>query len=173
MIPSIERLRELFDYDPLTGVLVRKSRPREDFSSNRAWRIWQAKHAGKPTGCPHKGYIQITITIDGVRRLVPAHRLVWALTYGRWPTAGVDHRDGDGTNNKLSNLREATHKENAQNFPPSATRGTRLVDGKWGAAIRVNKNVHWLGRFSTREEAHAAYLAAKARLHTFQPVPRE
>jgi hypothetical protein len=43
------------------------------------------------------------------------HRLAWYLTHGEWPPADMDHIDGDGSNNRLDNLRLATPCQNAQN----------------------------------------------------------
>jgi HNH endonuclease/AP2 domain len=102
------------------------------------------------------------------------HRLIWALVHDHWPTAEIDHRNGLGGANQLANLREATQAQNAQNLPPSPTRGTYLhVFGRYGARIKVNRKQVSLGYFDTVEEAHAAYLKAKSELHTFQPVPRD
>ena len=177
MLPSIERLRDLFDYDPETGVLTRKMRPREDFATSRAWRIHQARYTAEPAGWPDdKGYVRVKVDKDGN---FLAHRVIWALAYGSWPVLGLDHRDGDPSNNRLSNLREATKSENAQNQKPVRSTGvffdaaTRGLKRRFRANIGVNGKQIGLGSFSTHEEAHAAYLAAKARLHTFQPVPRE
>jgi hypothetical protein len=179
MLPSIERLRELFDYEPETGILTHRGRRCEDFRSKQAWQAWQARYAGKAAGWTQKRYLVVTVSKDGRKHKVPAHRLIWALVHGHWPPNDIDHRDGDPLNNRLTNLREATRAENSQNLPPSSTRGTvldatqRKLRRPWRAYIRVNKKQVWLGCFAAREQAHAAYLAAKAKLHSFQPVPRE
>ena len=179
MLPSIERLRELFDYDPETGVLTHRDRSREEFSKTRFWRVWQTRYAGKPAGwLDKKGYRVVTISVDSVKRKAFAHRVAWAMTYERWPLDEIDHRNGDGLDNRISNLREATHSENSQNKAVSAICGTVFdaatprLKRRFRAYIKVNKKHIWLGSFFTGEEAHAAYLAAKAKLHTFQPVPR-
>jgi hypothetical protein len=160
MLPPIERLQERFDYETETGVLTHRS-------------------YGKPVGWKDKkGYLIVNVSNEGRKHKVFAHRLIWALVHGRWPVNEIDHRDGDHLNNKLSNLREATHGENGQNLRPSLTRGT-VFDGatprlkrRWRAYIKVDNKQVWLGSFLTREEAHAAYLAAKPSFHAFQPVPR-
>ena len=146
----------------------------------RFWRVWQARYAGKPAGwLDSKGYRVVTVSKDGVKQKVFAHRIAWAMTHGCWPIDQIDHRNGDGLDNRISNLREATHSENSQNKAVSATGGTVFdwatprLKRRFRAYIKVDKKQIWLGTFLTREEAHAAYLAAKAKHHTFQPVPRE
>lgn len=43
------------------------------------------------------------------------HRIIWFLHYGSFPKDMIDHIDRDGTNNKISNLREATNAQNQWN----------------------------------------------------------
>ena len=45
--------------------------------------------------------------------------------------------------------------------------------GKWKAYINLNWRQIHLGIFDTAEEAHAAYLTAKAVYHPFQPTLRQ
>jgi hypothetical protein len=179
MLPSIEQLRKLFDYDPVTGVLTHRNRLREAFPSKRAWLTWQTRYAGKPAGWKNKDAWTVTVTDAGIKHKILAHRLIWAIAHGCWPAEQIDHRNGNPSDNRLDNIREATRAENGQNLPPVSTRGTcfdgstRGLKRRWRAYIKVDKKQRWLGAFATREEAHAAYLTAKAKLHSFQPVPRE
>lgn len=41
-----------------------------------------------------------------------AHRVVWALHYGKFPDGVIDHIDGDPSNNRLDNLRSVDQSEN-------------------------------------------------------------
>jgi hypothetical protein len=85
----------------------------------------------------------------------------------------VDHRDGDGLNNRRSsNLRIATRGQNAANAKlradnTSGFKGVTLhrVSGKWQAYINANGRRHSLGYFETPEEAGAAYASAGPRAH--------
>lgn len=84
----------------------------------------------------------------------------------------IDHIDGDGLNNRRSNLREASRQDNAMNRALSVnnTSGFKGVwwsksQGAWAASIRAHKVRHHLGYHATPEAAHAAYCEASARLH--------
>jgi hypothetical protein len=84
----------------------------------------------------------------------------------------VDHIDGDGLNNQLSNLRPATNAENMWNRGrtrknSSGYKGVYAAkeDGLWRAVIRCNGKQHHLGYFDSAEEAAAAYDQAAVQLH--------
>lgn len=125
-----------------------------------------------------KGYISLYFK----NKKFKAHRVAFALTYGRWPNL-IDHVNGIKTDNRISNLRECTHNENMQNSRVYLRKGksskftgvSRISSEEtpWTAQIRINSKKIHLGRFSSEIEAHHAYLAAKAELHKFQPTPRE
>ena len=125
------------------------------------------------------------IRIDGYRSIkingktYLEHRLVWLFHHGYFPSKDIDHINGDKTDNRICNLREATPAENGQNFGKFKNNTTGFTGasfhkrtGKWQAQISKNGKAIHLGLFNTPEEAHDVYLKAKANLHTFQPVPR-
>lgn len=82
----------------------------------------------------------------------------------------VDHRDHDGLNNRRSNLRWATQSQNCVNTTKlargsSGYRGvSRTRNGRFHAAIHVNKTCIGLGNHLTAEDAARAYDKA-ARQH--------
>ena len=84
----------------------------------------------------------------------------------------VDHIDGDGLNNRRSNLRWATHAENQRNSRRAVTNtsGFKGVhwharDRRWLAQIMLDGRRLHLGYFDCRHAAHRAYCEANARLH--------
>jgi hypothetical protein len=84
----------------------------------------------------------------------------------------VDHRDGDGLNNRRANIRAATVAENQYNGRVrvdnlSGFKGVsfRPKENKWVAFIRANGRNNYLGIFPTPEDAHAAYAKASAQMH--------
>lgn len=105
--------------------------------------------------------------IDGKTVSVLMHRVIAGAQKGEV----VDHIDGDGLNNRSSNIRICTHSENMRNRkkPKHNTSGhkgvKRTKSGKWEASIRKNRVYHYLGVFDDIEDAASAYADASAKLH--------
>jgi hypothetical protein len=78
------------------------------------------------------------------------------------PKGEVDHKDGDGLNNRRANLREVTKTQQRMNQKrfknnQSGFKGVRWEANKWRARIGVNnKHIH-LGRFENKLDAAKAY----------------
>ena len=157
--PEIDpmRLRELFIYDGKLGRLIwkvqrGKCRPRNLAGGENIW-----IRAGK---CYRR------VGVDGVTYWL--HRVIWAHQFGYWPI-DVDHRDGDGLNNQLKNLRECTDSQNLGNqqvaqHNRSGFKGVGWFKPKqkWRARIKFHQREYCLGYFHDPKVAHEAYLA-KAR----------
>lgn len=127
---------------------------------------------GKPVGYKTTaGYIRFAIC----RRRYFAHRVVWFMTHGEWPSHEVDHINGIRTDNRPENLRNVTRLMNSQNV--GAAHVTNSTTGLLGthyhasngknfrAQIWVNGKNRHIGYFETAMQAHQAYLEAKAALH--------
>lgn len=106
---------------------------------------------------------------DGQWTTVLMHRLV--LT-GEIDGSDIDHVDGDGLNNRRSNLRVASRSQNNRNRTKtkSNTSGYKGVfcdkrDGTWYAKIGHNRSQQYLGRFPLPEDAARAYDARAIELH--------
>lgn len=162
---SADTLRQLLSYDPETGKFTRAVQ-----TSNR---IKVGAAAGSPNG---SGYLNIMLQA----RLYAAHRLAWLYVHGRWPNGQIDHINGDKTDNRIANLREANNSENTQNKwrarndSRSGTMGVRWHerDQRWHARIMIEGRAHHLGSFMTEEAARDAYLAAKRKLHAFGEIAK-
>ena len=156
---SAQRLREVLHYDPETGVFTWLARP----VTTHQVRTWNAKFVGSVAGSPNSGYCGVRIR----GRLFYAHRLAWLYMTGEWPAAEIDHINGDPKDNRWSNLRAATPKQNQANKrrQKNNTSGFKGVSWdkdaqNWRADIRVEYRHLALGYFNTPEEAHYAYCAA-------------
>lgn len=160
---TAQRLRDLLDYDPDTGVFT-----------------YRVNHglmkAGTPAGCPMKRGNH-SIGID--RRRYATHRLAWLYMRGEWPHGEIDHVDGNPLNNAWANLREVNSAQNKQNQRRARVDNQSGFLGvhfhgpdkygraRWRARIQLaGRSIH-VGLFATAEEAHAAYVEAKRRLHPF------
>jgi hypothetical protein len=92
---------------------------------------------------------------------------------------GVDHGDGDGLNNRRSNLRPASQAKNRLNSRKRSTYGgrspssrfkgvVRRPSGRWRAQTTASGSAVYLGTYETEEAAAAAYNAhARARYGEF------
>ena len=104
----------------------------------------------------------------GVRIGLLMHRVLTDAPQGM----EVDHADCDGLNNRRSNLRLATHEENARNNRlqrnnRSGYKGVHWSKKRcqWAAAIQVNRKIKHLGFHDDIEEARKAYALASAQYH--------
>ncbi len=117
-----------------------------------------------------------TVKRNGTKRTVYMHRLLIEAPPGR----EVDHENGDGLDNRRSNIRLCTKRQNGQNRRQVGNRHKssrfhgvcfKRQFGKWDATIcagPVNARGHakqiYIGRFTSEEAAAHAYDAA-ARWH--------
>ena len=157
--PPLERVREALDYNPDTGVFT--------------WKIFLRNNSIKPgfiasSRNGFKGYR--CLHLDGQSYL--CHRLAWYYVHGVWPKVQIDHINRDRSDNRISNLREATRSQNIKNTSPirkskSGIKGIwwRPERGRWIVKFRMNGKPKQFGSFSTREEALAAYKVAAAKYH--------
>lgn len=148
-----ERLKELLDYDPLTGVFV--------------WKVQASNNVkiGDIAGCNHsEGYRAITIA----GKIYKAHRLAWLYVYGYLPEPQIDHKDQVRHHNFIENLREVSQSCNLRNTG-NYQHNTSGVKGvcwhkrvkKWRACLRVNDKIKHLGYYSDFANAACARLAGE------------
>jgi HNH endonuclease len=97
-------VHEFLNYEPHTGSLTWRQGDRRWFKSDRHWRIWNTKNAGKPAFIA-KSHGHLRGAIFG--KVYFAHQVIWLWMTGSWPDPQVDHENGRRTDNQWVNLREA------------------------------------------------------------------
>lgn len=169
-----EHLLACLHYDPETGVFTWRHRPASTFEDgpkrSAEWKAncWNSRRAGHPAGsinCSGNGTYYIRIAFGPIAYY--AQRLAWFYMKGEWPTGLIDHRNGDGLQNRWLNLRHSDPSGNAANRAEGANnklgiKGVyRAKCGKrFCAAINKDGRQCHLGTFDTAKEARAAYIGA-------------
>lgn len=160
---TADDLREILDYDPITGIFRWRWRNDVQLCVNR-------RLAGKIAGGPKSdgGYTKIRINGQDHQ----AHRLAWLHVYGEWPLGDLDHRDMVGTHNWIANLRPATRPQNVANTGLRITNvsGAKGVHWdkchqRWRVRITLNGKKNHLGYFHDREVAAAVYATAAEKFY--------
>lgn len=149
-------------------------RERVDYNSDTGCFTWRQKCRGQVV----VGSVAGRIDKDGYRIFqlhgvtYRAHRLAWFWCNGVWPEHEIDHINGNRDDNRIANLRPANKSENQQNLAVarvtnrSGLLGAHLTHGWYYSRIKVGGVTHRLGKFTTAEAAHQAYLKAKKSIHT-------
>lgn len=149
-------LLELFDYDPLKGVVK--------------WKIAKSKRVrvGEVVGSKSTGG-HLQVKINGY--IYQLHVIIWVMVYGYWPKNIIDHKNNIRHDNRLTNLREATQQFNCQNkvkksdntsgYKGVGKKGNKFVARIWDASKECN--IH-LGSFNDPKEAAEMYDAAAIHL---------
>jgi len=143
-----EKLKEILDYNPETGIFT------------RLVRMGQRGKVGDVVGSPHnEGYL--VVRIRGKSYLL--HRLAFLYMAGYLPENQVDHKNGCGTDNRWLNLREVSNTCNQQNCKMSKNNKSGFngvswykQTGKWLARIKINNKAIHLGCYETATDAAIA-----------------
>jgi len=155
-----DMVKQLFEYEPETGSLIRKVA-----AANQT-------KAGQTVGTLRSdGYLKVQVNRKGWK----VHRIIFLLHHG-WLPREVDHINGNKTDNRIENLRAATTQQNQQNCGMSArnTSGYKGVSfncqsKKWQAAARAiisgQRKKLALGTYETPEAAAEAYQRYAQRSH--------
>lgn len=142
------KLQEKFTYNKDTGIFTRLNSKRHKL------------------GTEIKGYL--VISIDYKR--YPAHVLAWLYHYGVFPVTDLDHKDHNGLNNSIDNLREVSVLENMQSKKlykcnKSGHHGViwNSSNNNWRARIGVEGKTLNLGSYQDINDAIAARKAAEVK----------
>lgn len=119
---------------------------------------------GNDTGDGH-----LQFQIKGVNCYV--HRVIFLMHHGYLPKQ-VDHKNNIVSDNRIENLREATHAENVRNCKIKCTNtsGVKGVfwskrSGKWRVQICVNRKKKHLGYYDDLELAELVAIEAREKYH--------
>lgn len=161
MTVTQKRLKEVLHYNPETGVFRWA-----ETTSNKSQK-------GNVAGCLCKHHGYIFIRIDDV--LYRAHRLAWLYVHGAFPPDDIDHvrgrrifrtcarvqaHNGQRADNRWANIRAASGLRGAYSHR----------SGRWRSSISVEGVETKLGWYATAQQAHEAYLKAKAVMHPYRPI---
>lgn len=156
-LPSLDILNDLLEFDFEKGEM--------------RWRRKETNRVkvGKIAGYTAKnGYKSIRIRGE----LFLCHRIFWKAFTGKDPVQGIDHIDGNPSNNCISNLRESTQQQNILNrvVDKSSASGLKGISfhkamRKWHARVCLNGKIKNLGYYEDPMEAHKAYIRGSKELH--------
>jgi hypothetical protein len=103
---------------------------------------------------------------DGKKTKISMHRIIMSCP----EFYEIDHINRNTFDNRKSNLRIVSRKQNADNRKnlfknnTSGAKGVCFHNGKWQASYRNNGLLTYIGRFNTIEEAKEAYETTKSHL---------
>lgn len=150
---NVNRLKELLDYDPVTGQFFWLIKP--------SIRVDIGDIAGRKT---MGGYIEIIIK----GKIHKAHRLAFLIMTGFMPSGQVDHINGIRHDNCFSNLRDVDADRNSKNKSiyknnKSGASGVHWCKNRnrWYASIRVCGKVKYLGVYFSLSDAKSARIKAE------------
>jgi len=157
------QLKDLLEYDPLTGI----------FKHHRTGKgIRSSRLAGYTKKSSGYNYIKIDY------KPYLSHRLAWIYVHGVFPTRFISHINDNKSDNRIANLRETNEyqihqrelrkrKDGASTYRGviRAYAATEKTKKPWIANIKSGGKAYNLGVFATEIEAHAAYCAAADKYH--------
>lgn len=103
--------------------------------------------------------------------MIKQHRVIFMMFFNRVPKF-IDHIDGDPSNNRIENLREASASENVWNTKKGASNNSGIKGvcwhkrrNKWMASCAIHKRIRHVGYFDDVAEAAKAVVAFRQRWH--------
>lgn len=141
---SQKQVKEIYSYNPDTGIFLRKG---SDVGVIESWNKYLKSY--------YKG------------KYYSVHRLIWIYMTGNTPASDIDHIDHDRQNNKWENLRLVSRKQNMQNAIKSKVNTSGFTgvtwckqQGQWQAQIMIDGKNKKIGRYNSKIDAVAARIRA-------------
>ena len=164
---SFEIAEQILRADFEAGELFWLQRDRSFFTNDLSHRTWNIRFAGKRADkISLSGYMKIKI----FGKSMFAHRVLWLLSHGAWPEKQIDHINGVRSDNRSTNIRAATNRENSRNRSlrtdnSSGLSGVRIHKRlrKWEADISIGGRQEILGYFEDLFSAVCARKSAEIR----------
>jgi len=152
---EIELIREHLEYNPETGEI--------------SWKVARGNRAcGYKVVSGSDGYLTVKVG----KRTYKAHRVAWLLHYGNWPEGCIDHINLDRSDNRITNLRDSTRRENNSNVGlrvdnKSGVKGVswKASHSRWCAQISFKGKVIYLGLYDDIEAAAEVVQKKREELH--------
>lgn len=153
-----ERVKELFDYDPEFGLLTYKIK------------VNTKRDIGDQVGWLDDGYRKMLIDYKQYK----VHRIIYLWMTGEFPKNDTDHINGNKSDNRWLNLRDATRSENSRNRRLNKNNSSGFCgvsikeNGSWQSSIRVKGKNKILGTFEDIADAINARKQANIK-YNFHP----
>lgn len=132
-------INECFTYNPESGLLLWNTRPLTHFKCGHGCKSFNAKLANHEAGSEQTHHVTgktyRSVELKGVRYMT--HQLISMIVNGYF-VAQVDHINGDGTDNRLLNLRFVNKAVNARNQKQRCDNTT----GVTGVSFNLNEKGH-------------------------------
>lgn len=152
---ELSRVLELLEYCPETGIFK--------------WKVNRGHGIAGTVIKPNKyGYCKVKI--DG--KSYQCHNLAWLIHTGKYPDDLIDHENCDTTDNRITNLRPASRKGNADNASKrkdnkSGVKGVswKKSHGRWVAQCSHLGKVYHLGLFDSLAEAEKVVVNFRSEHH--------
>jgi hypothetical protein len=144
-----EYLKELFDYK----------------DGNLYWKVKPANRVkiGDKVGTLKDGYLNTKV----LGKYCRVHRLIFLIHYGYIPKF-LDHINNDRSDNRIENLREATHTENMRNCKTRSHNASGIKNVRWNrknkvwtVRLMINKKETHFGCFKDVELAELVAIEAR------------